>query len=574
LPADVRQVVVGEANALLPKSWGELPATLFLEFKRTGNRSHYEDVSFPRRTKLATLVCAEAIEDRGRFLDDIANGIWLICEETFWGVPASFPNKEGLPDPLDPTLELFAGETSALLAWTDYLLGTRLDKVSTQLRKRIRLETKQRILVPGLVHEDYGWMGLRSKNPVNNWNPWICSNWLITALLLDEDPAHRVASIHKIMRCLDRFLAGYHPDGGCDEGPGYWHRAGASLFECFEWLRLGSSGAIDFFKLPLVAEIGRYIYRAHIAGQWFVNFADAPARVRPSGDLIYRFGRAIGDRPMMAFGAWSRPKPLTARDSIGRVIPALFNSAELARAEASAPLLRDMWMPGLQVMAARERAGDTQGLYIAAQGGHNAESHNHNDVGNFIVYAGGEPALIDVGVERYTAKTFSAQRYDIWTMQSAYHNCPTVNRVMQAAGRQYAATDVNYVSTDAAAEFSLNLAKAYPVEAGLKSWTRRIRLDRTARRVEISDRYSLSKPAEEITLTLMTPLRPRASAGLVEIPGRLKVAFNAQALTAKVEEIGKLDASLEGVWGKAVYRILLIAANPPLEGGFTLTISQ
>ena len=55
-------------------------------------------------------------------------------------------------------------------------------------------------------------------------------------------------------------------------------------------------------------------------------------------------------------------------------------------------------------MAARSSQGSERGFYVAAKGGHNAESHNHNDVGSFIVYADGYPALIDVGVEAYTAK--------------------------------------------------------------------------------------------------------------------------------------------------------------------------
>lgn len=86
----------------------------------------------------------------------------------------------------------------------------------------------------------------------------------------------------------------------------------------------------------------------------------------------------------------------------------------------------------------------SEGLYLAAKGGHNAESHNHNDVGNFIVYADGYPAISDVGVETYTAKTFSAQRYDIWTMQSAFHNLPIINGFMQKNGGNFKAAAVNY----------------------------------------------------------------------------------------------------------------------------------
>ena len=108
-------------------------------------------------------------------------------------------------------------------------------------------------------------------------------------------------------------------------------------------------------------------------------------------------------------------------------------------------------MPGIQVMAARVEEGSAQGLYLAAQGGHNAESHNHNDVGNFLIYADGQPAIIDVGVETYSAKTFSSKRYEIWTMQSAYHNLPTIDGVMQSAGRQFAASAVEYHADDRAA---------------------------------------------------------------------------------------------------------------------------
>jgi hypothetical protein len=46
------------------------------------------------------------------------------------------------------------------------------------------------------------------------------------------------------------------------------------------------------------------------------------------------------------------------------------------------------------------------------------EIHNHNDVGNFILYVDGMPAIIDIGAVTYTALTFSKDRYKIWNMQS------------------------------------------------------------------------------------------------------------------------------------------------------------
>jgi hypothetical protein len=104
------------------------------------------------------------------------------------------------------------------------------------------------------------------------------------------------------------------------------------------------------------------------------------------------------------------------------------------------PLPRDVWLPEIQVMLARDQVGSSERLCLAAKGGHNAESHNYNDVGNFIVYIDGKPAIVDAGVETYTRKTFSAERYTIWPMQSGYHSLlPTVDGLMQSPGRAFAA---------------------------------------------------------------------------------------------------------------------------------------
>ena len=84
-----------------------LPATLFLEYKRIGNRSNYEGVNGIRRNKLRNLVVAECAEGKGRFLDEIVNGLWATCEETFWGYPAHLsPQKAGPGLPISPNLSL------------------------------------------------------------------------------------------------------------------------------------------------------------------------------------------------------------------------------------------------------------------------------------------------------------------------------------------------------------------------------------------------------------------------------------------------------------------------------------
>jgi hypothetical protein len=580
VPSDAREALTAAGTEALDGTWPILPATLFLEFRRNGNRSRYEAVNNARRSRLRNLIMAECAEGKGRFVDEIANGVWTTCEETWWGFPAHMGLQRrglGLPDTTEPTIDLFAAETGALLAWTEYLLGPELDKVDPLVSERIRLEIGRRILEPYRERIDFWWMGLNPEvsRSMNNWNPWINSNCLTCALLLERDPGRRVQFVHKVLRSLDTFLDSYHDDGGCDEGPGYWGHAGGALFVNLDLLHSASAGTIDVYSVPLIQEIGRYIYRAHIFDNWYVNFADASARVNLSGDLVYRYGRAIRDPHMQALGAHAaKAQSSVGRESIGRQLPALFNLAELRKAPASQPLVRDAWMPGIQVMAARVKQGSPAGLYLAAQGGHNAESHNHNDVGNFIVYSDGSPALIDVGVETYTAKTFSSRRYDIWTMQSAFHNVPTVNGVMQSAGRQFRARDIHYSTDDAGAEFSLDIAAAYPHDAGIEAWRRVLRLNRRTNAIEVSDSWQLRKPQNEILLTLMTPHPVRSEPGVLFIDKvRLKVTFDAP-LSAAVEEIRIEDGRLKPAWGAAVRRILLKAASVPARGENVLRIAQ
>jgi Heparinase II/III-like protein len=578
LPADARAALVGEGEAHLHKPWEALPVIVFLEYKRIGNRAHSDNARSRRRERLRQLVIAECVEDKGRFVDEIVNGIWLTCEETFWGSAAHLgPQKagSGLPDVTDPIVDLFAAETSSLLAWTNYLLAPKLAGVSKLVSERIHVEIDRRILTPCHVRDDFSWMGFHSRS-VNNWNPWICSNWLASTLIEERDGKRRQAAVHKIVRCLDNFLNGYYDDGGCDEGPGYWGRAGASLFDCLDLLHRATGGELNGFTQPLVREIGLYICRAHIHNEWYTNFADAPARVYPDGDLVYRFGQRVGSEKMMqhgAFAAFARDESGLPADSIGRQLPALFHLAELRKAPRAQALLRDTWLPGIQVMAARAEEGSARGLYLAAQGGHNAESHNHNDVGNFMVYADGQPAIIDVGVETYTAKTFSSKRYEIWTMQSAYHNCPTIDGVMQSAGREFQATDVSYHADGSAAEFRLNLAAAYPKEAGLESWRRTLRLDRGKNEVTVRDEYALRNAAKVITLTLMTPSKVSQEApGRLALENRVKVVYDAAVFTPVVEEVRLEDGRLRASWGERIYRILLRVEKPPAQGSWTTRI--
>lgn len=577
-----RKAWLDEAAKYEDFTWPALKTGLYMHFQRTGENLPHLFAFFERRSVLGILAMAECMEGQGRFIDQIISGVYCICEETVWMTPFDLgPFKQSLPAPEDVIVNLATSETGALLAWIRYLFKEQFDAISPRICRRIEAEIGRRLIEPYLMHDDYWWMGFVETPRVNNWNPWCNRNILMCALLLELGDDVRQAVIKKVMRSLDSYLAKYPPDGCCDEGPMYWGAAGGGLHTCLELLYKASSGAIDIFGEPIVGDIGRYIYKVHIHKDWFVDFADGDAHVKV-GATTRNYGRSIGDENLVALGMAAQPARPRIHNWFGAYETLLdfFAEGETAEPAAKAPYVRDGWMWHTKVMTAREHQGTEKGLFLAAKAGNNAEAHNHNDIGNFVVYADGNPVLIDLGTEEYTAKTFSPQRFELWYLQSQYHNCPTVNGVLQHEGMEYAAKDVEYQANDLFSEMKADISGAYPAESGMAYWLRTCRLNRgEAPSVEITDEYSLKRTDGGITWNLMTPCMPQlTSPGRLELtyaPGqRAVLTYDAAALTLSVETIDYMESRLRGNWGDAMYRIVLSDKSEELQAVRTITIKK
>lgn len=578
IPAAVRQTLIARGEERAAEDWEHLKATLILDYARHGDRRSYQDPHFRRRTRLHDIVLAECAEGQGRFLDAIADNLWLTCEESYWGWPAHLEIQAagaGLPDCHEPTVDLGVGETAGHLAWTVHLLGAQFATISPQLLPRIQHEVNQRVLMPCLERDDFWWMGWQiGRHAVNNWNPWVNSNWLAAVLVFETDPERRAQAVYKIMRSLDVFIAHQPADGGCDEGPGYWDRAGGSLYDCLELLHHATGGVINVFDEPLIAETGRFIMRAHLIGDWYVNFADATARPTISAELVQRYGRAIGDHDLVAFGQWAGRHQADRKTamirSLNRTLAALIDT--VPPANQAAPTPTDVWLPDLQFTVMRGAR-----LIVAAKGGHNQESHNHNDVGSFLACLNGSPLLIDVGVEVYTAKTFSPRRYEIWTMQSQWHNLPTINGAMQMNGRTFAAREPRQSSTNRSAEFSVDLAGAYPPEAAVRRWTRTLRLVRDGA-LTVADDFELSEAREPAVWNFMFHRRPEVLADgqirVVATSGTTAMLQHAAGFyEVAIDKVEITDTNLHQVWGDHVYRLRLTERETTISGCHEFTFS-
>ncbi len=544
LPATMRTSYITYGEQYAGKVWETLPATVFSEYKKSGNRVRYEQLMFKKRRQLAALVMAEIAEGQRRFLPDVIDGLLSTLEETWWGLPAHY--KTELPRVEDQNVDLFNAETASLVAYTRYVLSEELDKFSPLLTRRIDQEISRRILQPA-VNTKYWW-----KTAGMNWNPWICSNWLACVLFCEHDESRKAEAIRQIENACKAFMDAYPPDGGCDEGPHYWDRAAASLFETPSLL----GKTEDDVKLKAMES---YIYKMYIGNGYAVNFADAHGnKALLNVNIAYPFGLVTGDKVMRQYAAYVGlhgdilHKAADFYDksgnwpSLARELLFLKHIQSYIREKPLEPDLRNVWLPDLQIMTAREP-------FVAFKGGNNGENHNHNDVGSFIVYADGEPLLIDPGVGEYTSKTFSKKRYEIWTMQSDYHNLPRINGFSQSDGKQYAARLVRHKP----GLLTLDLAGAYPKEACIQQWKRTVRV-RSNRFVEVIEDFSLTDYKSPTQLMFMTPIKPTIPmSGVVQL-GDHQLRYDARQMEPAIEDVDQLlDPVLQQMWGPQMYRVVM-----------------
>jgi hypothetical protein len=508
LPDSIRAILIKNGETCLQGPFPNVPPSVTLDFFRNGNRTRYENLVFGKRNRLWALVLAESVEGRGRFLDAILDGIWSISEETFWGASAHlFLQKggNGLPDAENPVVDLFAAETAANLAWADYFIGPELDSISPLIRRSIFYEVNRRIFVP-METAKYDWLGAGDREAkLNNWAPWIMSNYLTTVLLLEKDDNKRAQDAYRAMQVTDQYLNGLGDDGACEEGPTYWAFGPGSVLDVLDLLQSATNGRINIFHDDLVRNMAAYIYKVHIGGNYYVNIGDAHPEMIPEPVMIRRFGVETGDSLMRGFGRW-----LYDRENYGNSLRQqqyhrteelfdLNDLREMAAERAGFRDIGDVWLPDVQLMVSRL----AHGLFVAAHAGNNGKSHNHNDVGDFIVYADGEPVIIDVGSGTYTARTFSKDRYQLWFNTSAFHNLPTINGREEKEGLAYGASQVSYRKDRRGAGLTMNLAKAYPALAGISAWKRSI-LAEKAGRIVIMDSCQADSSFDMLTQNIMT----------------------------------------------------------------------
>lgn len=591
LSDDSQKTVIQQGHRWIENAtpWETIPLSSFMAFHEKGDRQAWEVLFQRRRWRIHDLVCSLWLEPDEALFRDLADGLWLMLEEASWCAPThldrrdeyrgvnneSYPGQRpgpwndwddyrGAPDPDNPILDLFAAESASLLSTCLILFRNELDALSPLLGKRIRKMCLERCINPYLERDDYWWMGCRKlEQRINNWNPWITSNVIWAAFNLELPSETLNTLLSKVLRVLQAFLDDTPADGGCDEGPLYWTHASASFFDCLETMNLLAGGRLEhLWEVPRFRRMADYIGGMYIGNGWWLNYADAVARIRIHSHLIWRCGRnfnsdSLRDLALEIKQYEGRPGFASVPRTLYSLSDATYQSAGNATYHAADQYI----LPETQVGVLRKSIREHR-LLISMKGGHNNESHNHNDLGHVIVFIDEEPFLIDPGVETYRKESFNDQRYSIWTMRSGWHNLPIVNGEEQPPGRQFRGQ--GFVLNEDG--MLVDLSKAYAGPAQLEKYCRHLTVEKDS--LVIRDCFIFSREANDVCLHWIIPSdidgisddmwsvmgRPLEGA-LQTASGHLRVSD--PPARWEVEKVEIVDPKLKNIWGSYINRLKL-----------------
>ena len=592
------------ADQVLAGKIDELPASMYMDFMRNGNRLHYEDNYFRRRAHLSALTIAECLTNDGRYLDKITDLMWAILGEVYWCVPAhNFAGEhemvkfkktnpwladDPLPVPGDEYLDLFNCETAAILAESCYLLRPLLLRSIPSLYHLVNRKVDERVLSKLESPRLFGWYEGK-----NNWTPWCSHNLLLAATYVLEDRDRLVSIVQKLMVPMQRFFDSLKETGSCIEGPTYWVVSAGRLVAFIDLIETRFQVKLGFEDNTKFRNFGEHLVQLHIAGNKFVNFADGGQKVGLDHGLLSKYAAKIGSQALTNV-LWDdvdrSAHKLLARDFEDRThnehvrfmlmqfTRLLFWTPQVTEAKGEF-YHKSRWLPDMQVLVARQFAEPGKGLTLSCIAGSNdphINHHSHNDVGHFSIYLDGEPVIIDFGQGDYSKATFSTERYDMWHISSAGHDVPQVNGLLQKAGKDKEARNVVYEQDGNLSKLSFDAAPAYFDEPAGNCIQRSFIFDHVTPSVTVTDELHLTESLKSLEIPLYVSERTITviddhSCTLTVGDKKLLLQGNNLKLST-VTAVKLADANHRNTWGQQVEKLVFMGEDLA-KGTFSLTIT-
>ncbi|MEY9849979.1 heparinase II/III family protein [Streptacidiphilus sp. MAP5-3] len=463
-------------------------------FADIGERMTYEPVFFMRRRALNALAAAAMMDREPAVLKALADMLWSVCDEYTWAVPAHSYLIDTPDRDMTRCVDLFASETAHTLA--EIVTGLA-DLLPQPVTDRVRQEVERRVLEP-YFDDPHPWIWESARN---NWVA-VCAGAAGMAALALRQGLKLDRALERCRAAMDEYLSAVDEDGGCVEGVNYWIY-GYGYFTYFAEALRDRTGE-DLLDQPLARDAAAFPAAVQLGPERFPAFADGAAHQLIPAGVLCRLEARLG----VAVPNGSRIQNLDFDHCYrwGHLSRTLaWTRPEILRRPAKR--IGGAWLERAQWMIDRR---DVDGLAVAfaAKGGHNDESHNHNDLGTFVLEAEGEELLADLGAGEYTAEYFGPRRYELLHPSSEGHSVPVIDGHGQRAGRGAAARVLRAERHLYGADLELDLSAAYDGETGLTrtfTWQAHGTL-------QLTDQFFGTRSVQEI---FVSRLRPNIGDGTV-----------------------------------------------------------
>lgn len=614
LSIEERQLLIRKAEKLSDYKWQHIPASTFIALNTIGDKQQMRQIEVQNRQAIIDLALGELAEGKGRFLSQIADGIWFFSTSYHWS--HSNQTHGVLPRYESERIALGNIRYGATLPIIYHIFKNEIDKIEPMICEAFRQTVKRIILDPFLDEaqdKQNWWLGFNG-GLINNWNPWCNHGTMLSFLLVENDQNRLNKAIEKSIRSVDLYLNAYSLDGACEEGATYWTQSVSRLCDYLQLLKDASYGKFDILPDNFIKSMGEYkshvtIGRNSKTGKTLsVNYGDGAMAGGMDSFMIWKVGQMFDSQQLIDLALYSCGDFLTEKfitpsvsnDEGYRALENIRNHRSVSDAisglnqkiNTGEPFLNVMnglrtscpacsWYPELEQMFVRT----SDGLFVSAKAGNNGEPHGHNDVGNFIICVDDVPFIVDPGVGTYVKDTFGPKRYTIWTMQSPWHNCPMpsgaaqLNGANYSEGRQYAASDVCFNVKGGKTTLSQELRKVYPQGSGCLSWKRTliVKDGKLNSVIVLEDEYQMEHRTGADVENFITPgtVKIEKNTALIENQGKtMKVEWSAN-LTASVEEKIMDDDKSRHSWGDKLYRLTLKSADDaPLKGKYKIIFTR
>jgi hypothetical protein len=549
-------------------------------FSKTGSRKEYEKEYFKRRARLNTFAILTMLFEDEKYIYELEDIIWAICEEFTWCLPAHAQDGgnsvTGLinPSPLadvkiegklrsyKETIDLFSAETGFALSEICSLLE---DKLSPLVICRARNEVKERILKPFCeLNSLFGW-----ETNTSNWSAVCGGSVGAAAIYLVGDNSVLAPIVHRLIGIMDVFLSGYMDDGACTEGLGYW-TYGFGFFIFFaELLKQRTDGKIDLANTDKVRNIALFQQKCYLSENKIISFSDSSSASNFSTGLTHhlkelfdevqipdiKYGKGFNDDRGYRWASnvrdliWSNPK---------NTVSSLKTSSYY--------LEQSEWF-----ISNYTRGSNI--ICLAAKGGHNDEPHNHNDVGNFLFHINGETLITDLGAGEYTRQYFGPERYSFFCNSSEGHSVPVIDGLFQKTGKGYKAEVLKADLGNDRDIFVLDISGAYDCDS-LTSLIRNFHFSKgNSVTLTINDEFSFTSPPSSIVERFISFQKPQlVASGRVRLAGLksfVDILFDSDKLTFSSEKHEFMTHSAEPA---DVYTVDLKCICPGLYTNIEITL--